>query len=557
MRKKQLIISSFGIVIALAAYFYFFSNSPARLAKETTFITSPLAEDGLPNYALAILERQGNGVTSENNGAPLFWRAVGPGRLDPKSFAAVCDELDVNIAAPPSPPFLIDVASDENVDQLARWIAERNGTLAELGEAANYTLPAKMLDAAKPYLQTIQTRSWSGEQFPPLANWLTENDAALDLLVEASQKPRFFSPSPDFLLDPNTPVFSRSFEHAILALNAVQSLAARSMHRLATEQHEAAWNDALACWQLGQKIGNDRPINELLAGLGIRQSAHRATLSILDSPTLPKELAIQIQTDLASLAPALDVASSVDFYDRVAMLDTMLRHLSGRLGGVEDQSRIKLQYGTGVNLNVALETGNRFYDQLVAALAMSDDEDRFAAIQKPYNELEDRSEKTIGRQIRSILSRKARSEVMGDFYLGLMAPATSALVAAWERDHAYLLLTQVAAALAIYRTEHGEYPPSFEALAANKQLSNIPNDPYVVAPFKYERRGKGYLLYSLYENGVDDGGSDVKQPIVEGEWIETDGDHYSRDFDKSDLVIRLPLPAFEPPSPKDVDDDAN
>lgn len=79
MRKKVFIGLSSAIVLAFAVYPYFDRKEPIRLAKQTTHLVSPLAEDGLPNYSLAILEHERAGVTPENNAAPLFWQAMGPG----------------------------------------------------------------------------------------------------------------------------------------------------------------------------------------------------------------------------------------------------------------------------------------------------------------------------------------------------------------------------------------------------------------------------------------------------------------------------------------------
>ncbi len=55
---------------------------------------------------------------------------------------------------------------------------------------------------------------------------------------------------------------------------------------------------------------------------------------------------------------------------------------------------------------------------------------------------------------------------------------------------------------------------------------------------------------------ADDSGSDAYHPIVEGEWIATDDDPYTRDSEKSDLVIRLPLPLFELPLQQSAKDEA-
>ena len=62
-------------------------------------------------------------------------------------------------------------------------------------------------------------------------------------------------------------------------------------------------------------------------------------------------------------------------------------------------------------------------------------------------------------------------------------------------------------------------------------------------PIRYERRGDGYLLSSVGQDGRDDEGSDLVQPIVGGEWV---GDWTPPEqATGTDLVVRLPMP----PSP--------
>jgi hypothetical protein len=100
-------------------------------------------------------------------------------------------------------------------------------------------------------------------------------------------------------------------------------------------------------------------------------------------------------------------------------------------------------------------------------------------------------------------------------------------------------LARVAAALACFRTKTGHYPSSLKELAP-AILPTAPLDPYSGQPFVYERRGDGYLLYSVFENGVDDRGSDVEEPIIAGEWVEPDS--FTQPLpNEADLVIRLPL----------------
>lgn len=90
--------------------------------------------------------------------------------------------------------------------------------------------------------------------------------------------------------------------------------------------------------------------------------------------------------------------------------------------------------------------------------------------------------------------------------------------------------------------DSGGYPERLDDLVPTF-LSEMPSDPFTGKPFVYERRGAGYLLYSVGQNGVDDGGTDFRGWIVKGEWQEQES---SADYHKSDIVVRMPVPARTP-----------
>ena len=54
-RKRWFKLGAF-VVAAIWSFRTVGPNSGGTLSRETTYITAPLAEDGLPNYALALLE---------------------------------------------------------------------------------------------------------------------------------------------------------------------------------------------------------------------------------------------------------------------------------------------------------------------------------------------------------------------------------------------------------------------------------------------------------------------------------------------------------------------
>ncbi len=58
-------------------------------------------------------------------------------------------------------------------------------------------------------------------------------------------------------------------------------------------------------------------------------------------------------------------------------------------------------------------------------------------------------------------------------------------------------------------------------------------------------QGRLGVLYSLFENGLDDGGTDVSGDVIQGEWVD---EQQEVDFvSANDLVIRLPVPQLKLP----------
>jgi hypothetical protein len=120
MRIKLLV----GVVFVLLLGFMFLQlfgpNTGVILGPQTTFITKPLASDGLPDYAAAQLERDSAGVTTENNGAVLFWQAVGPAEMTPYQFTLLCEKLGISEAK--SPKYLVDVSGSALDARISEWL---------------------------------------------------------------------------------------------------------------------------------------------------------------------------------------------------------------------------------------------------------------------------------------------------------------------------------------------------------------------------------------------------------------------------------------------------
>jgi len=557
MRIKLLIGVVLTLLLGLVLLQLFGPNSGGTLGTQTTFITSPLAPDGLPNYAIALLDRQREGITPANNGAIQFWEAMGPRDMSVEHFALLCRKIGVNHAA--SSPYLVDIAGKQVHQSLEQWIRSERREANESGESPAVDDDLSAEEQIEQWLSSIQRTPWTAADFPPLAEWLAENEQPLDLIVAAAAKPKFFSPSPSVLANPNTPLIEITLPHAQAAREAARALAARATFRVGNRQYAQAWEDCRACWRLGAHIAEGPTLIEKLVGMAIRGVAKDSTLALLQADDLPEDIARQVFTDLEALTASLDMADSINHAERFMFLDFTLRLITGRLGGVaqgtggygghfvENASRV-----LAFDVNVPLRLGNQWYDRLAMAATMDDRQQRSVSLERIEADISAVGGGINSKLLGGLLSRKKRSEAFGDVMLSLFLPAVGAAVDAKDRDQANFILVRLAAALAVHRSRTGEYPTSLDELVP-AALADIPLDPYTKRPLIYERRGEGYLLYSVFENGVDDGGASIDGAIIDGEWLPPED---VSGAPECDLVIRLPMPPWEPLDAERTNDSA-
>jgi hypothetical protein len=119
------------------------------------------------------------------------------------------------------------------------------------------------------------------------------------------------------------------------------------------------------------------------------------------------------------------------------------------------------------------------------------------------------AEKAYEREIRG-LGREAT-------YVRLLVPAVANVGRAIRRKTAYLRCLMVLVAVERYRLAHdGKWPESLAALMPDL-LKEIPNDPFDGKPLRYKKLPDGVMVYSVGEDGVDDGGNvDRSKPTTKG-----------------------------------------
>ncbi len=96
-----------------------------------------------------------------------------------------------------------------------------------------------------------------------------------------------------------------------------------------------------------------------------------------------------------------------------------------------------------------------------------------------------------------------------------VAPSLGRVVELDLRIHAHLDLARTALAVERYRRATGTVPDRLEQLMP-QYLEQVPIDPFDGRPLRYRRTSPGYVLYSILEDGQDNGGRE-RDDVQSGE----------------------------------------
>jgi len=569
-------IGLIGIGLFIVFLWQLFGPNPKIvISPQTTYITAPLRANGMPDYAQWLLENQRKGVTPENNAAVLMWQAVRPIDMDMEEqhYELICDELGIE-PVPSKEESLQRVDEMANFRGLAVWLheqrrlsvdgrepkAEAIATLSDW-EGSPWGLEGEageLLDIIDPIVEEAEFRPWPSEGIAPLADWARENQRPLDLLVAASRRPRYYSPSPQSLDDVQLILTEMQFPLLGASREAAQALSTRAMWHLHEGRPEEAWQDIIALYRLARLLGNGQTLIEILFGTAVDGIAHRACRAFLGSGALTVEQARRAERDLTALPNLDSIANAMNGGERVFYLDTIIHLLvEGKYDTLMEEAGISPNFATVLKLvnidwNFVLSDSNRLYDRAAAAAELP----TRPARQTAFAELNaEKKRRTNARQRTpaiawALISRRRRGEFIANFLAVYLIPALENVQDFVDRTNVNLELMRLAAALSVFRAENGHYPEKLDDLVP-QFIASLPIDIYSGQPpiYKADDDRGGFLLYSVGENGVDDGGTDVSGWIVDGEWRDDVyyDFHYTADEDPTDQVIRFPVPPMKLP----------
>ncbi len=494
------IVASMLVVQAAAA------DPPSKLkvtvSRETTYFTRPVAKNGYVDYAAAINERLGAGVTPQNNAAVGLIRAMGPAPDGTLLEATYFERLGI-----PALPLKGDYFLT-----FGNWLKERKGYQANDGR----------FNAAFDSQAKAMAGPWASADHPLVAGWLAANDRHLDAVAEAVRRPRYFSPlavGPDNTGDAGG-LIAALLPHVAHLREFARALSARAMLRLGEGNVDAAWKDLMTGHQLGRLVGQGPMLIEMLVGVAIDSLIAQADVVFLSRADLDAKRAAACLRDLQSLPPLPKIADKIDLGERCVYLDSLT--LIARGGpraealGVEEEVAGLLKGVKDADLSVAfwdaaLKTGNRWYDRLVAALRKPTAAQRKSSVAslagelRPWQAKVGDPEKTARDIAAGRRGAEARGEELANVLAALLVPSVTVAHQAEDRSRQMENNLIVALALAAHRAEKGRYPKTLAELTP-ALLKSIPDDVFTDKPPVYKLEGDGYLLYSVGPDGEDDGG---------------------------------------------------
>lgn len=450
---------------------------PLRVARDTTYITSPLGDDGLPDFNAALNDLRGQPVPPEQNLMVLLVRAMGPQILGDVSQAGLLAALGDPEPLPP----------DERLITLEDYDANSD----------SFLLPEE---------------PWTAEEEPLYSKWLDRNAKALDLTVNEPGYESSYLPQPV-----GVPAITHSTQISDLVA-LVRILRARVLRSLGSGNLVAALSDIQGLLRLG----SFRQIDPTL----IRQLVHSSTMGITrnllartlshNPEQLPLERLEQLLARVRDLAPS-PTPQKVFEYERLTSIQFFVHMLRpSDLDNIMFDAQLPwlLRDRDLLDVNVVLQRANTWYDAVDTELGKKGVEAQLdgltAHAERVQAELESRTQARKWLWLRVVTmtpsgKRKVASEMIVDTLQGLGANVYATSLSKLYLGDANQQVMLAALAAKIYRKQTGAYPENLEALVPSL-LDQVPNDPYADKPLTYRRTEAGFVVYSVGTDFVDDGG---------------------------------------------------
>jgi len=459
-------------LIVLVWFNIFRSGPPLRIAKDTTYITEPLTPDGRYVDYFADFERRyyPPETATDDNGYRMVIRVIG-GPLEtsaPEYMQGFYEKLGLDyIRDKPTMTYITPedffknryiLHPEEFEDIIAMeksklLVGEEEGE--EETEEETGMLPSSTIVSFDPskYWQSL-SNSQELHKNIIVQKWLEANNAALDLVVEASKKPFFVVP----VVVPGDA--TNMYNILLPGLQGVRSfvrgLQTRATIRVSEGNIDGAIEDILACYRLGRHLGRPSFIVQQLVGVACEGIAHSVAYNGNLTTKANTEQLEHLRDGLNNLPPRATWQDGVEM-ERLALLDMLtaiMKDPSSMFTGFPYSRGDKAPVDyilplIGLDWNVIFERVNRAYDEMIAGTL---DPTRYTP------------------DFVRLLTLEARSRLAADILISMLLPATGAFQEAIRRIDCTMNMKRIVLAMHLYEREYGTLPPALTLDANGKPL---------------------------------------------------------------------------------------
>ncbi len=418
-----------AVVFAVVLKVMYLDDVPLRVSRETTILTEPLTADGRVDYvAAAESGRYPPEMETDENGFRLIIQGLGPSlQHTPETRQQIYEKLGLDSNAPPT------LAYEQPYRVLERY--------AQAEETAG-NLPANM--NANQFLGQLDAKlddPWTLDEFPMMADWLTQNGPALDLVAEAVRKPVFVIPWAQF--DEASLFFSTPGEEIQRMRSFARGFRCRARYRMATGDVDGAIDDIVSCARMGRHLQNGEFMTKKLVGIANEAVAFAigAGSSLEHQPTeeqwqrLIDELNNLPERETDLICHEVERWMVLSAIQCLARNDPDSEHLLH-----EEQWNLLQERNYGIDWNIVIERVNERYDEAVAGATIT---------------------RLDPATLDGFMSRPRRSYLIGEFLAPSFVPSIEQYREVRNRNVCKENILRIVLAMLLYETQHGTLPPAF------------------------------------------------------------------------------------------------
>ena len=491
------------------------AHQPAKLiiSRATTYITSPLGKDGLPDYKLALKQYLMKGITPKNNAAvPAIEIAMqgfhewgGGPEIHYRKMGA--DQLKLLGVTPPGKA----VPKFDFISQFFK-VHPPQGYKLPSSEVIGMSGPAYLLWGRIEQGFALDF-PWRRSQCFLLSTAMQQNKAATEFMRKASLLPRFYLP---FAWNPKRfkPPIAWFFPLEYVTVEAGDCLAYNATLALGSGHPKMCWSDERAVYRLaklayqqpgfGTRMGDallDRFLYVARVLLGQLRGHPRRLARIWKMiHTIPLPPLLGQRYIHVCRLDTLKLLLSCYRHQKVPPMQPLVRTLSKQVTPKD----IVEHPPADINWGWQCSHINATFDQMRAmapATAYSAAGKRLRALEYRWSRAENYigvlggwNPGTVGDIPRSLNGLLAKNLPLNVRYHNMVILATGAIDGfSDDQTQRSLVLVKIAYAVEMYRNAHGHYPGKLAALVP-AYFKQLPVDPKTGKFAIYVHRGDGYAV---------------------------------------------------------------